>query len=195
MGTADLDVERQVCAVHTDRHAVDRCAECGRPACLSCAVPFRGRVLCASCAARALGEPSPQAEAPRAWRLANRLAGALLAAALLLTIPPWHRFGALTQPLSAWRPEPDPWPTAACALLLAAALVVLASMALRRPPTPLIIAAYGGLAALAGLAILRAFFGAPDFYRHTAAPLAALVASMVIALLSVVQLARGRRPP
>lgn len=193
MGTPDVDVERQACAVHPDRHAVERCAECGRPACLSCAVPFRGRVLCASCAARALGEPSPPARPSRRWGLPDQVAGALLVVALLLTVPPWHRFGALTRPLSAWRPEPDPWPTAACALLLAAALVLMLPMALRRPPAQLITAASGALAALGALAILRAFLGAPDFYRHTAAPLGAMAAGVGVAVLSLVHLAR-RRP-
>jgi hypothetical protein len=189
---AELDIERQSCAIHGDRGAVARCEECGRLACLACAIPFRGRVLCSSCAARALGEPSPAPAVSRLSRGPDLAASALLGVALLLTLVPWHRFGALTQTLSAWRAEPDPWPTVACVLLLAAALVLAVPVIRRRPAGRLYTLGYSALAGLGGAATLRAFLGTPDFVRHTPAPFGIMALCAGAAAIGAVRLFRAR---
>jgi hypothetical protein len=192
MEATEADLERQACEVHPDRQSVARCAECKRATCLSCAVPFRGDVLCTSCAARALGEPTPPPQVPASPRGLTRTAGVLLGVALVLTIPPWHWFGPLNQPFSAWRAEPDVWPTVACGLLAASAIVLLWS-ATRRPTQPRVaVAAFGVLAALAAAATLRAFLGTLDFVRHTPAPIAVMLAAALAAGAAGAQLVRSR---
>jgi hypothetical protein len=188
----EADLERQACEIHPDRHSVGRCAECGRATCLACAVPFKGRVLCTSCAARALGEPSPPPQAPIAPRGPERVAGVLLGIALILTIPPWHWFGPLEQPFSAWRAEPDVWPTVACGLLAASVAVLVWTLTRRPAPARMAVATYGVLAALASAATLRAFLGTLDLVRHTPAPIAAMVAAALAAVMAAVQLVRSR---
>ncbi|HYH27891.1 MAG TPA: B-box zinc finger protein, partial [Actinomycetota bacterium] len=46
------------CSVHGDREAVGTCVRCRRPACLDCAIPFRGELLCAEDAAEEIGAPT-----------------------------------------------------------------------------------------------------------------------------------------
>lgn len=192
MEATEADLERQACEVHPDRQSVARCAECKRATCLSCAVPFRGGVLCTSCAARALGEPSPPPQVRASPRGTGRVTGVLLGLALVLTIPPWHWFGPLNQPFSAWRAEPDLWATVACGLLAGSAVVLLWSVT-RRPAHPRwAVATYGALAALASAATLLAVLGAPLFARHTPAPMALMLAATLAAATAVVQLVRSR---
>lgn len=194
MTSQDVDIERQACSIHTDRQAVERCAECGRPACLACAVPFRGRVLCTSCAARELGERTPAEEpAPVRSRRPDLVAGALLAAALLLTIPPWHRFGPLTEWFTAWGLEPEPWPSAAAALLVVALVAAVLPGVLRLPSRRAQAGVYGGLDLLAGLSVLRSITGAPDFVRHTPIPFLVLAVTAGVAVVAIVRLARAPR--
>jgi hypothetical protein len=190
---AEPDLQRQSCAVHGDRAAVARCEQCGRLACLACAIPFRGRVLCSSCTARALGEPSPEPAVSQPSHGPDLAAAALLGMALLLTLVPWHRFGALTQTLSAWRAEPDPWPTVACGLLLAAAVVLAVPVVRRRPAGRPFTLAYAALAGLAGAATLRAFLGTPDFVRHTPAPVGIVALCAGAVAIGGVRLFRARK--
>jgi hypothetical protein len=190
---AEAEVERRPCAVHGDRSAVARCAECGRAACLTCAIPFRGRVLCSSCAARALGEPTPPLTVSPPSRGPDLMATVILVGALLLTLVPWHGFpGALTQPVSAWRAEPDPWPTVACGLLLGAAVVLAASLLRGRPPGRLTALAYSTFAGLATAATVRAFLGTPDHFEHTPAPFAIMALGAGAAAVGAVRLVRAR---
>lgn len=196
MAGSDVDIERQACSIHTDRQAVERCGECGRPTCLACAVPFRGRVLCTSCAARALGEQTPAEErAPIPSRRPDLVAGGLLAGALMLTILPWHRFGPLTERFTAWGLEPEPWPTVAVALLVVALVAAVLPGVLRLPSWRAQAAVYGGVDLLAGLAVLRSIMGAPDFVRHTPIPFLVLAVTVGVALVGIVRMARAPRAP
>jgi hypothetical protein len=202
MGGQDVDIERQACSIHTDRQAVERCAECGRPACLACAVPVRGRVLCTSCAARELGERTPAEElAPVRSRRPDLVAGALLLAALVLTTPPWHRIGPLTEWFTAWGLEPEPWPTAAVALLMVALVAAVLPGVLRLPSWRTQAAVYGIADLLAGLAVLRSIMGALVFFRHSPIPFLVLALTAGVAIVAIVRIARapraapaGRRP-
>ena len=182
----ETSTERATCSIHADRQAVGRCAECGRATCLACAIPFRGEILCAGCAARALGEERPPEEAPPVPdRRPDLVAGGLLVAALLLTLPPWHLFGPLNQPLSAWNPTLDAWVAAAGILLVVALGVALgpALLGIRTRRAQAMV--YGGLVLVAALGALRSVFAAPERVQHTATPyleLAVLAAAAGVAL-------------
>jgi hypothetical protein len=194
MGTSDVDIERQACSIHTERQAVERCAECGRAVCLACAVPFRGRVLCTACAARALGERTPpEPPVPVRSRRPDLVAGALLASGLLLTIPPWHRFGPLTERFTAWSFETDPWSAIAAVLLAVALVVAVIPWVLRLGSWRAQAAGYGGVSLLAGLAVLRSVLGAPDYVRHTPIPFLVLTLTIGVAALGAVRMARAPR--
>ena len=182
MAQQEVDLERVSCSIHADRQAVALCASCGRPACLACSVPFRGEVLCTACAARALGEELPE-EGPTPVRASrpDPVAGALVLGALLLTIPPWHRFGPLDHPLAALRPTPEPWPMITALLLLGALVVAVAPRPLR-----LRSARAQGLALVlllvpAGAAVAWSVMGSRNFIEHSPVPyvLLALVAAAV----------------
>jgi hypothetical protein len=109
----------------------------------------------------------------------------------LATALPWHRFGALTGILSAWRPGPDPWPLLATLLLLLATIAA-AVVLLRRWPAILRYSAvtYTVVGAAAALAVVVALLRAPDFASHTPAPYVALLGAMGAALVGVVRLRR-----
>jgi hypothetical protein len=189
VSTREATSRRQPCAVHGDRQAVETCAACGRLVCLDCAIPFRGRVLCAEDAARELGDPSPPPAQPDRRPRRLELAGAaLLGAAVLATVPPWDNFGSLTGVLSAWRPEPEIWPLIASAGALVGA-VLAAWLAFRvRAPGTAWTAAWAGAALLSTLASARVIFGAPDFVDHTAAPYVTLAGSAAGAVLGALRL-------
>ncbi len=94
------------CATHPSRATVGACEVCGRPLCIECAVPVRGRVLGAECLSEVLGSDIPASPPPRQWRRlrspADRVAGALLAAAALATLLPWTRFSTGSGFAGAW---------------------------------------------------------------------------------------------
>jgi hypothetical protein len=194
MGSEPTALESKWCPVHGDRQAVERCAECGRPVCLACAVPVRGRVLCTECARRVVGEPVREAARPRRSRsrIPEASATILLGLALVATILPWDRFGALTGMFSAWRLSSGAWPFLACLLILTAAVVSSVAL-LRRWPAILRYSApaYTALSATAVGAVGLALVRAPDFTSHTPAPYVALAAAAGAALVGAVRLRRS----
>ena len=178
------------CAIHSDRPSVGRCTRCQRTVCLQCAIPFRGEVLCETCAARELGDPAPEPE-PARWRPASRhLAAGLAVVATVATVPPWHRSGTLTSPLSAWNPAVEAAATVASASAVLAAILSLALLAVPRARRSLAAAA-AVLAAAAfvvgGVMVVQT----PDFFAFTAAPYVFLAAAAVTAVLHV-RVARRR---
>lgn len=153
------------------------CQNCQRPLCLSCAVPFRGEVLCAADAAHRLGgpEPLPQPLAESSRRPVMMVG--LLLIALVATIPPWHRSGVLTSVLSAWRPT-DPWAMVACLALVAGTLLA-GRMAVRGGPVwlrPASVAAAG----TGGVATIVALLRAPDYFSPTPAPFVVLALALSV---------------
>jgi hypothetical protein len=194
MAGEQTTLESRWCEVHPDRQAVERCTECGRAACLACAVPVRGRVLCAECARRVVGEPvrGPAPSRSLGSRVPDLAAAILLGTALLATLLPWDRFGNLTGMLSAWRLRPDPWPLLA-ALMLLLATIAAGVVLLRRWPAILRYStlAYTAMGAAAGLAVLVALLRAPDFTSHTPAPYVAFVGAIGAALVGGVRLRRA----
>src|SRR2546422_4245 len=97
-------VER--CANHPSRSTVGVCDACGRPLCMECAVPVRGRVLGIECLSDVLGGDVAETEPQRPWRRMrspmNRAAGLALAAATLVTFLPWTRFSTGSGFAGAW---------------------------------------------------------------------------------------------
>lgn len=140
-----------------------RCASCGRPLCLTCAVPVRGRVLGAECLTAALGPdavPDDAIAAREPSSSSSALTGVAFALALVATFLPWSRFGIGSDAFGAWgksirwslltavaaasglalwivlrafRPRPRPWMGLALAIL-GALLVLGALLAILRPP-------------------------------------------------------------
>ena len=171
---------------------MERCAACGRTACLSCAVPVRGRVLCIECATREVGIPPPSvpAEPRRVFKVAHVAAAALFAVGVLATLAPWDRFGILTTMLSAWRPE-NPWPLVASISVLVGAVAAPAFLAPRmRRPSRYSATAYMILAIVAGTATIVELLGAPSYVIHTPAPYVILAASLAILVVGIVMLRR-----
>jgi hypothetical protein len=181
---------RERCELHEDRPSVGRCQSCGRATCIGCAIPFRGRLLCESCASRELGVPEPPAR-PARRRRPDLAAAILFGVGLLLTVPPWHRSGPLTELFSAWRPGPQPWPlTASIGVLVALALslspLVTPALSLRG-----VRLAYGLVAAVAAVAAAVALAASPDYTSPTLAPFAVAAVAASGAVLGAV---RARRP-
>jgi hypothetical protein len=94
------------CATHPSRITVGTCDVCGRPLCVECAVPVRGRVLGTECLSEVLGDDIPVSSPPRPWRRlrspADRVTGTLLAVAALATLLPWTRFSTGSGFAGAW---------------------------------------------------------------------------------------------
>lgn len=95
------------CSVHGSTPSIATCDGCGRPLCLSCAIPVRGRTLGAECLSEALGPDAavPETPAPAPGRAHRRVAAVAFALALVSTAVPWSRFGAGAGPFGAWRAE------------------------------------------------------------------------------------------
>ncbi len=167
-----------------------RCESCGRETCLECAIPFRGRLLCESCASRELGVPEPPARPARRWRRPDASATILFGLALLLTIPPWHRSGPLTEMFSAWRAGPQPWPLLSSAAALGAFLAALAPTVIALPPWTTA-RAYAILGTVAAVAATVALAASPDYTSPTPAPFAMVVVTASGAALGFT---RSRRP-
>ncbi|MGH2724665.1 MAG: hypothetical protein ACRDI0_10480 [Actinomycetota bacterium] len=190
MGAPETAV-RGWCEVHTDQPAVELCRSCGRAACLTCAVPFRGRVLCSTCAARELGEPDPPEPRPAPFR---RIPPSILvpfAVGVAATVPAWHWFGSRAQVLSAWLWAPDPW-----ALLSSVCLslgVAVAVMGRLLPPRRVFRFA-AVLGTIGGLAALWSVVGAPEYVQHTPAPSVAAAAGLLSAAAAIVGLRRLHTP-
>ena len=153
-------------------------------------MPFRGRVLCTTCASKALGTPEPvdRSVPPRSLRIGS-LVGGLLGIALLATVPPWHRSGTLTGTFTAWRPGGEiPVLLAVLSTVAATVALVVGAVTLRRSPGKVLIAV-AGLSLVAAGSTAFSLLRAPDFYAFTPAPFVALAASTAAAAAAVVGLA------
>lgn len=191
MAAPEQTTSRERCELHEDRPSVGRCESCGRATCLDCAIPFRGRLLCESCASRELGVPEPPARPARRWRRPDVAASILFGLALVLTIPPWHRSGPLTEVLSAWRPGPQPWPLAASVATLVAFGLALVPIAVRTLPNRPVGISYGLVGTAAAVAAIVALAASPDYISPAPAGFAMAV---VTALGAVLGFVRARRP-
>jgi len=163
------------CANHPAVARVGVCDACGRPLCLACATPVRGRLIGPECLSTVLVEPPPSRLIPFPIpRGGDRVAAAGFALALLSSILPWSR-GLVSGPFSAWAWH---WSLAACALAVAGLAVSI--MAWRRPQHPVReTAAEVGLAVGVGtFALLHAAYP-PSLSATTAVPLLAFLGAAV----------------
>ena len=100
------------CAAHPSNPSIALCDSCGRPLCLSCAVPVRGQVFGSECLAQVLGPdgatgPRPVPDRPRS--LALDIAGIALLGAVLGSVLPWTRFGDPSGTFGGWGIYPQRW--------------------------------------------------------------------------------------
>jgi hypothetical protein len=169
-------VER--CANHPSRLTVATCELCGRPLCVECAVPVRGRVLGIECLSEALGEDTPTSPPLRTWRRhrspIDRVIGASLAVATLVTLLPWTRFGTGSGFAGGWAIDRRWSMLAACG----AVLTFVAWLGLgRRATVARTVAIMAG--ALIGAGALLAALNPPPFTKPALAPWIALAAGVV----------------
>lgn len=135
--------------------------------------------------------PEPPARPARRRRRPDIAAAILLAVGLLLTVPPWHHSGPLTEVLSAWRPGPQPWPLTASIAAVVGLAVALAPVALRTPSSRALTWSSALAATVAAAAAALALAASPDYTSPTPAPFAM---SVLMASGAVLGVARRPRP-
>ena len=175
-------VER--CANHPSRLTVGACELCGRPLCVECAVPVRGRVLGTECLSEVLGEDTPTSTPPRTWRRnrspVDRVTGAFLTVAVAVTLLPWTRFSTGSGFAGAWATDPRWSMLAACG----AVLTLGAWLALERRATIARGVAIAGGAVIAVGSLLAAL-NPPPFTKPALAPWIALAAGVFATIAGV----------
>jgi hypothetical protein len=162
------------CDQHPARSAVARCAGCGRPLCLSCAVPVRGSVLGVECLPEPLGGDATPAARPAGSSPLQLVAGGALLLALVATMLPWSRFGIGSGAFGAWD-QPPRWSS----LAAGAALVGCLAWGVRRvvlPSSRWMDAAITVLGGLVGAGAILSIWHPPAFTRPWIGPWLALVA-------------------
>lgn len=175
-------VER--CANHPSRLTVATCEVCGRPLCVECAVPVRGRVLGTECLSEVLGDDTPTSTPPRTWRHnrspIDRLTGAFLTVAVFLTLLPWTRFSTGSGFAGAWATDLRWSMLAACG----AVLTLVAWLGLERRATVARGVAILGSAVIASGSLLAAL-NPPPFTKPALAPWIALATGLVAAAAAI----------
>lgn len=182
------------CDQHPARQAVAHCDGCGRPLCLGCAVPVRGRVLGTEC----LPESADAGASARPSRPRPPLTGARIlqgvgfALALLATVLPWSRFGMGSGAFGAWGRTPR-WALVVTIAALAGCLVWAIRQLLAGPDGRGSDVWLTGLGGLVVLATLLAVWHPPAFTRTWLGPWVALVSGLVACAASLASLGRTRR--
>lgn len=169
------------CDLHPASPSVARCDGCGRPLCLSCATPVRGRVLGAECLADALGPDSPPPDPPPGRArpsVGEVLAGAAFALAVAATFLPWTRFGEGSGLFGAWG-RSFRWSMVAAVAAVLGLAVWLLQRALHRPPGRLRTAVQTPLAVLVTVGAALAIVRPPSFTHAWIGPWLALVSGAV----------------
>ena len=167
------------CERHPGKPSVATCDECGRPLCLTCAVPVRGRVLGPGCLSRELGpELAPSPPAPAAGRPILLVTGIGFAAAAISTALPWKKFGEGSGPFGAWGLAPRWSILAGVAALLGLLVWATVSLRGRRPGTKWA-AALRLLAILVASGAVLHLLRPPPFGPSSVGPWAALISAAV----------------
>jgi hypothetical protein len=181
------------CASHPSRLTVGTCDVCGRPLCIECAVPVRGRVLGPECLSEVLGDDIPAATPARPWRRSrapvDRMIGASLAVAVVATLFPWTRFSTGSGFAGAWALQVR-WSTlTACAAVIGLALWLTLG---RRPQVARTAAIVCGT--LVAVGSLLAALNPPPFTKPALAPWISLGAGAVAAALGTFAVSRSPVP-
>ncbi len=180
------------CATHPTRATAATCEACGRPLCVECAVPVRGRVMGVECLSEVLGEEVVVTAPLPAWRRrairsrADATVGVLIAVAALSTLLPWTRFGTGSGFGGAWAFDQRWSIVAACAGVAGLAAWLLLG---RRPAAARIVAIASG--SIVAVGSVMAILNPPPFTKPALAPWIALVTGVGAA---VVGLSAGARP-
>ena len=91
------------CANHPAVALVGTCEVCGRPLCIACAVPVRGRLIGPECLSEILEDVlSPQSLPHPVRPTGDRLALLGFGLVIVLSALPWSRFGDSSRFLGAW---------------------------------------------------------------------------------------------
>src|SRR5439155_22321755 len=92
------------CSAHPGIPSVAVCHACGRPLCITCAVPVRGEVLGPECLAEVIGRdtPAPHAVPTRPRTVSFDVVGIMFLATVAATVLPWTRFGVASGLFGAW---------------------------------------------------------------------------------------------
>jgi hypothetical protein len=179
------------CATHPSRLTVGTCDVCGRPLCVECAVPVRGRVLGSECLSEILGDDVPATAPPRPWRRLrspiDRVIGASLVVAAVATLFPWTRFSTGSGFAGAWAFDVRWSMLPACAAVIGVGIWIGFG---RRPKVVRTAAIVAGTVVAVGS--LLAALNPPPFTKPAIAPWIALVAGAGAALLGA--FARSRSP-
>jgi hypothetical protein len=179
------------CETHPGAPSVARCDRCDRALCVSCAVPVRGRILGPECLAEALGPDAPVRPLPPALeRPGMGLVGIAFAAAVLVTLLPWTRFGHASGPLDAWR-----WARWSLVAAIAAAVGLLLWAVQWWRPRIVDHAAAVGLGCLGGIVaaagVLAALFP-PSLTKGTLVPWLEAFAGLAAAAAAIRAAGAGR---
>ncbi|MEX0990845.1 MAG: hypothetical protein WD004_01050 [Actinomycetota bacterium] len=178
------------CERHPAASVIAECADCGRPMCVRCAVPVRGRVLGEECLPAALGpnlvlEP----EHPTRARLPLPWTGIAFAVAALASIIPWKRFGPGSGLLGAWAITPRWSMLAGIGALVG--LMIWGAVALRPlSPRPRWVAALRVLAGLVIAGSVLHLLRPPSFGPSSIGPWLALAAG-IVALVTTLRWSRS----
>jgi hypothetical protein len=183
------------CDLHPASTSVARCESCGRPLCLACAVPVRGRVLGVECLEAALGPGLPTDVLPTTerWTVPWTIVGLAFAVAVGATLLPWTRFGDGSHPLGAWGRTAQWSVLAAIGAGLGLAVWLMMRGLRIRPHQPwAIVESLLGAAVTVGatLSTLRP----PAFTRPWLGPWIALPAGIVACAAALITMARAREP-
>ncbi|MGZ5298438.1 MAG: hypothetical protein ACXWDU_02065 [Actinomycetota bacterium] len=181
------------CATHPSRLTVGTCEVCGRPLCVECAIPVRGRVLGAECLSEVLGDDIPASLPPRPWRRlrspADRVTGALLAVAALATLLPWTRFSTGSGFAGAWAFDERWSMLAACGAVIGFGAWLAFG---RRPSVARTAAIVAGTVVVAGS--LLAALNPPPFTKPALAPWIGLAAGGGAAIAGAYTRSRSTAP-
>jgi hypothetical protein len=94
------------CATHPGAATVGVCDSCGRPLCVSCAVPVRGTIVGRECLPIVLEDAPAPERIPSPVRLVGgRLALVGFGLVVLVSVLPWSRFGDSSRAFGAWTPH------------------------------------------------------------------------------------------
>ena len=183
------------CATHPTRATAATCEVCGRPLCVDCAVPVRGRVMGVECLSEVLGEDVVVTTPLPAWRrraIRSRTEagiGALIALAVLATMLPWTRFGTGSGFGGAWALD-QRWSIVAAGV----GVVGLVAWLLldRRPGVVRIVAIMSG--SLIAVGSLMAILNPPPFTKPALGPWIALVTGAGAGVVGLSARARPKAP-
>lgn len=183
------------CATHPTRATAATCEVCGRPLCVECAVPVRGRVMGVECLSEVLGEEVAVAAPLPTWRsraIRSRTdagIGAFIAVAALVTLLPWTKFGTGSGFGGAWAVDQRWSIVAACAGV--AGLVAWLLLGRRRTAARIVAIVSGSVVAVGSL---MAILNPPPFTKPALAPWIALVTGAGAGAVGLSARARPKAP-